>query len=202
MVPDLDRLRAILEILQLLYYRNKNQHRHARWWGSLCILRRCVFRLCNEVEGQNQTKALERCAMVKDHVLPRCYRCGMCPISHHSVMDLTPLRSFSQLVVDGQFAVLGITLLAEISRIRTQLGSPTVFGSAVEGPASEDLGFPVQRPVPSPSSRTSSERRSSRQTMTVCHALNPPPTRRVVKSRDKRSETALSAIDRIFEWLD
>lgn len=115
-------------------------------------------------------------------------------------MDLTPLRSFSQVVVDGQFAVLGITLLAELSRIRAQLESKTVL--AVEGLASEDIGCPVQRLVPSPSSRTSNEHRSSLQTITVSHVPNPPPPRRVVESGHKRSETASNAIDRIFGALD
>ncbi|KAL8923401.1 MAG: hypothetical protein Q9172_003150 [Xanthocarpia lactea] len=47
---ETDGLRKSLEILRLLHYRNKNQHRRSRWWEVLCAVKGCTQKLLNEVE--------------------------------------------------------------------------------------------------------------------------------------------------------
>ncbi|KAL8889139.1 MAG: hypothetical protein Q9205_001059 [Flavoplaca limonia] len=50
MEPNLGDLRTNYELLQLLHYRNKNQHRRSTWWGPLCTLKACVQKLIREAE--------------------------------------------------------------------------------------------------------------------------------------------------------
>jgi hypothetical protein len=45
-------------MLHLAFHRNKNQHRCARWWSSLGVLRRQIRRLVIELEDVNQAVGL------------------------------------------------------------------------------------------------------------------------------------------------
>ncbi|KAI4238887.1 MAG: hypothetical protein LQ349_000800 [Xanthoria aureola] len=96
---DLDRLRHSLAMLRLLHYRNKNQHHRSTWWGTLCAVKVCVQKLINEIADNALMRVRTRCSFMEADLLPRCY------------------RSFSQVVPDSQFSVLGIALLAETARI-------------------------------------------------------------------------------------
>lgn len=70
---DMHQLHCSSEVLQLLFYRNKNQHRHSKWWGSFCALKRCVAELVNEVQRHDQNRAVGRCNMLEDFLLLECY---------------------------------------------------------------------------------------------------------------------------------
>ncbi|KAL8674623.1 MAG: hypothetical protein Q9168_000998 [Polycauliona sp. 1 TL-2023] len=100
---DLDRLRTSCELLRLLHFRNKNQHRRSTWWTTLRAVKTCVQKLVIEAEDGAWMRVRSRCSFMETCLLPRCY------------------RSFNQVVSDGQFSVLGVALLAETARIHATI---------------------------------------------------------------------------------
>lgn len=67
----------ILEIdarmLHLTYHRNKNQHRLAKWWKWLSMLRRCVAKLLLDLQSDDGLRASLRAEYMREILLPRCY---------------------------------------------------------------------------------------------------------------------------------
>jgi ribonuclease MRP protein subunit RMP1 len=58
-------LKQVHALLHLTHHRNKNQHRLAKWWGALSMLRRNVDKLVLELEaleslGTGKTAKKER----------------------------------------------------------------------------------------------------------------------------------------------
>ena len=74
MEPNLGDLRNNYELLQLLHYRNKNQHRRSTWWGTLCTLKACVHKLIREAEDGAFVRFRTRCQFMKYYMLPCCHR--------------------------------------------------------------------------------------------------------------------------------
>ncbi|KAM0820808.1 hypothetical protein AB5N19_06628 [Seiridium cardinale] len=121
----LAKLQPLVAILAGFNHRNKNQHRHARWWAAFNSLRRNVIRLISELEvaAQKAQKSsgsgkkrrregkdadgegkgdgvAERARWMRDYAVPEAY------------------LPFSQLAADNQFAVLGIVLLGVLASVR------------------------------------------------------------------------------------
>lgn len=124
--------------------------------------------------------------------------------------SLMPRRSFRQSLHDSQFAVLGLTLLAELASIETHVRRIIASGPMAEDRSdavvvldatstseiSEDVGRPVERPSSPPlPSNSHSEYCSSRQVA--------PRTRNASRILYHTTATiAPNAIDRIFVMLD
>ncbi|MCJ1260226.1 hypothetical protein MMC22_000085 [Lobaria immixta] len=97
------RLQATSKLLQLLHHRNKNQHRHAKWWKWLAMLKRCVNKLIQELKASDQTTANFRTSYMKNILIPKCY------------------VPFAQLVKDKQFSALGLAVVGELARTKRTL---------------------------------------------------------------------------------
>jgi ribonuclease MRP protein subunit RMP1 len=91
----LAKLQPLAPVLAGFNHRNRNQHRHARWWAAFGSLRRNVGRLISEVEvaaarpgpraGSKRRKregrdgadrgdaAEERARWMRDHAVPEAY---------------------------------------------------------------------------------------------------------------------------------
>ncbi|KAI0840623.1 hypothetical protein F5Y06DRAFT_263192 [Hypoxylon sp. FL0890] len=118
----LDRLQPLQPILRGFNHRNKNQHRHAAWWGPFGMLRRHVDKLVDELvdsaaaaaaaaksknkkrkrdndDGRAEKKARDHLKWLRDVLVPKCY------------------LSFSQLTADNQFATLGVVLLGALAQV-------------------------------------------------------------------------------------
>lgn len=102
-------LLPIAQLLHLIIFRNKNQHRITKWWGSLTLLHRNLKRLIEALESpeagfrKNREATLKLVTFLKEQIVPRCY------------------LAFSALVADGQFASLGLLLLGCLARVREVL---------------------------------------------------------------------------------
>lgn len=94
-------LQAAIHIFRLLEQRNKNQHRHSKWWKWFALLKRCVSKLIHESRARDNLLVQARLKYMNQFLLPRCH------------------SSFTQLIQDTQFSTLGLTLFAELSRIRS-----------------------------------------------------------------------------------
>lgn len=89
------------EILHLIYYRNKNQHRQASWWKFLSILRRKCQQLVVGMSEKSDSSALTK--FILDKILPSAY------------------IHFKGMVAQGQYINLGFALLACAAKIRALL---------------------------------------------------------------------------------
>ena len=66
-------LQAVSRILQLIYHRNKNQHRQSTWWKWLAMLKRCVGKLVKELERKDTKRTRARMEYMRANLLPKCY---------------------------------------------------------------------------------------------------------------------------------
>ena len=74
LVTNCRSLEEVSHVLQLLYYRNKNQHRLTKWWKWLCMLRRCIPKLLVKFHSHSKTEFPARVRYLQQILLPRCYR--------------------------------------------------------------------------------------------------------------------------------
>lgn len=73
---DAPALRQSSKVLRLLFHRNKNQHRQAKWWKWFSMLKRSVGKLIVELEASDVTRQTARVNYMRAHLLPHCYVCG------------------------------------------------------------------------------------------------------------------------------
>lgn len=66
-------LQSTLNVLHLLYYRNKNQHRRGQFWKWLSILKRCLGQIIEELMAGAKSLLSARLLYLNDTLLPRCY---------------------------------------------------------------------------------------------------------------------------------
>lgn len=114
---DIDELSTTRDLCNLLFYRNKNQHRRSAWWASLNTFRRELHRLVDELEGLGYHSSGDTSKKTKVKVLPgmvervearlRFWRDAAVMRWHHA---------FGQLVADSQFGVIGLVLMAALGR--------------------------------------------------------------------------------------
>ncbi|KAJ5491596.1 hypothetical protein N7539_003163 [Penicillium diatomitis] len=102
---DAQEIRAVHDILHLVYHRNKNQHRHAKWWKWLSQLKRTAL----DLGSRESTKVAVAVSpshreYLSTHLIPRCY------------------LAFSTVVAENQFMALGIVLMATLSRFAKAAG--------------------------------------------------------------------------------
>lgn len=89
MPSALEELTSTSAILAAAHYRNKNQHRLAKWWKQFCVFRRNLSRLIREMEELNSCGEVKRVDDIKleasrvvvekrvdfmmQWVVPKCY---------------------------------------------------------------------------------------------------------------------------------
>ncbi|RMX73593.1 hypothetical protein D0869_13444 [Hortaea werneckii] len=108
----------LANLLHLFHHRNKNQHRRSIWWRSFQIFRRQINAYLADVKLLNEsptthlerTKKKARDPETTLAILRRvdCWQDIMVPRWQ---------RSFSQVVADGRFSMLGLTLIAVLSEV-------------------------------------------------------------------------------------
>ncbi|KAL9122980.1 MAG: hypothetical protein Q9187_000464 [Circinaria calcarea] len=98
-MADPSGLHEVSNLLELVYRRNKNQHRVTNWWRQLSMLRRCVARL--EHVDLKAAQVRTRMHHMQTTVIPRCY------------------RAFTQLVADTQFSPVGLVLVSTLAVLQS-----------------------------------------------------------------------------------
>jgi ribonuclease MRP protein subunit RMP1 len=69
-----ERLVEIERLLHLAFHHNKNQHRLAKWWRWLSMLRRAVSKLLAELNRSDESFARARLQYLQSIIIPRSYR--------------------------------------------------------------------------------------------------------------------------------
>jgi hypothetical protein len=111
-------LRELANLLHLFHFRNKNQHRHSLWWRSFSTFRQQLnqlikdISLMTDVPATHLARARKRSqdAKVRTRLLNRT-------TFWQDVLLTKWQHTFSQLVADGRFAVLGIILIACLAQV-------------------------------------------------------------------------------------
>lgn len=111
-------IERLADLLHLFHHRNKNQHRRSIWWRSFQIFRRQINAYLTDIKSLNETPAthLERTkkkARDPETILAITRRVDC----WQDVMVPRWQRSFSQVVADGRFSMLGLTLIAVLSEV-------------------------------------------------------------------------------------
>lgn len=70
---EITQMQETTHIFHLLHHRNKNQHRHSKWWRWFSLLKRCVSRLIQEVQARDNLRVQARLEYMNQVLLPRCY---------------------------------------------------------------------------------------------------------------------------------
>jgi ribonuclease MRP protein subunit RMP1 len=120
---DLETLKYLSNLLQLFNHRNKNQHRRNIWWRHFSTFRRSLSEIIRDDEELSKTPTthLERARkQARQPALEA--RLSQRLIQWQDVLVPKWHSSFSQLVADGRFAILGIVLLAILSQACAILG--------------------------------------------------------------------------------
>lgn len=127
-MTDANGLHEVSNLLELVYRRNKNQHRVANWWRQLSMLRRRVAQLAQGLEHVDLKVAPVRTRIhhMQTTVLPRCYRWVHFDwvMSAMAVrLPLMPSRAFTQLVADSQFSPVGLVLVSTLAMLQSIIPS-------------------------------------------------------------------------------
>ena len=162
MIPEISCIRRVTDNLQLLYHRNKNQHRRGKWWRWLGMLRRCFVKLLREIVRGEIASVEARTRYLEEYLLPSCYMYASVIFDRSYAWADSIHSSFTQLVRDNQFSTLGLVLLSQISEIRGII-LPVNNGATTPRPmhstasitssmdaltSNEDFGEAVERSVP------------------------------------------------------
>ncbi|CAG8901921.1 unnamed protein product [Penicillium egyptiacum] len=179
--------KEILEVhsmLHLIFHRNKNQHRRAKWWKWLSILKRATLDFARSgVKSHLAT-----------HVIPRCY------------------IAFSTVLADNQFSTLGIVLLAVLARlskitgISHQLKTEPVTSKSKMSPvvAKEDLGERIGRVDNAPLTPVKISQSDSNVSKVSKISKEKPtekPTEDGVSKSTSKKKKKKNAIDDLFSGL-
>lgn len=137
---DLDTLQHLSDLMHLVHHRNKNQHRRSIWWRHFSTFRRQLNSLVSEVQSLHEvpTTHLQRSRKkaqdleTKEIISKRTefWRDALVPKWH---------TSFSQIVTDGRFAVLGLILIAVLAQTCQATGINSGFDEAEVVEAEEAL---------------------------------------------------------------
>lgn len=204
-VMDHQEILAVHSLLHLIYHRNKNQHRRAKWWKWLSALKRTALDLGSTESVTNASAYRQHLA---SHLVPRCYLYVGSTLEAPSIRlisgDQTDLASaFSTVVADNQFGTLGIVLLAALARLGKATGvelgidarvSPATERVIAVTSIEEDRGERVSRDqaeaLPEPSEAPLSKE--------VARPLKSKPRDQHSKKASKRKK---NAIDDLFSGL-
>lgn len=102
-------LRNELEIMQLIYHRNHNQHRQARWWRYFKLLKKNVYKLVNLL---NEWETSKRKTEVHTQIIE------LCRYLHQRKVVTRVYYEVNTILALGQFIALGFALLAMLARVR------------------------------------------------------------------------------------
>lgn len=118
---DTDSLARELDVVHLLYHRNRNQHRHSIWWKQFAILKRrgdLIVDLLRQKPQPNVSLIEVHVKYVVLKIIPRAY------------------RLFHGVLTHGQYINLGFALIALVSRLFVLLReSMKVEDSALRRPS-------------------------------------------------------------------
>ncbi|OCK84782.1 hypothetical protein K432DRAFT_288122 [Lepidopterella palustris CBS 459.81] len=108
LAKEISELHDLHGLLDRIYVRNKNQHRRSAWFKDLRSFRRNLGQIMIVLDGR----------VSGDRASQLRYRLSF----WEEFLTFEWYLSFSQLVANGQFAAIGVVLLATLARVCALLG--------------------------------------------------------------------------------
>jgi hypothetical protein len=115
---DEQSLRQLADLLHLFHFRNKNQHRHSIWWRSFSTFRQQLNYLIKDISLTTDVPSTHLARVRKRSQDAKvCTRLLERTIFWQDVLLTKWQHTFSQLVADGRFTVLGVVLIASLAQV-------------------------------------------------------------------------------------
>lgn len=148
--PSIDSLRNEYQLMQLMYHRNLNQHRQARWWRYFSILKRNVLKLLQLFDELHSTP--KKVTTIHNKILEICTYLIRRKIFTKVYYELNTILAL------GQFIAIGFASLAMLARVRTLVleikGVDRLYKVNVEAQAigdthgdSDEIGEEIEREI-------------------------------------------------------
>ncbi|RLV83520.1 Ribonuclease MRP protein subunit RMP1 [Meyerozyma sp. JA9] len=202
--PSIDSLRNEYQLMQLMYHRNLNQHRQARWWRYFSILKRNVQKLLQLFDDlQSMPK---KATTIHKGIIEICTYLIRRKIFTKAYYEINTILAL------GQFIALGFALLAMLARVRSlvlEIDGVDRLQVNVEAPAIVDthgdfdeIGEEIEREnkvknEEAPTSGVSNERSEDKEIRREA-ANDRKRTKEPKPGKSKKKKKAKSAIDDIF----
>ncbi|CAK3943059.1 Hypothetical predicted protein [Lecanosticta acicola] len=115
---DQSQLLHLADLLHLFHHRNKNQHRRSVWYRQFSLFRRQLNNLTHGITLLNTVPATNVARARKKAQDAKTVQLYQDRISFwRDVMVAKWQHSFSQVIADGRFSVLGLALLAILAEV-------------------------------------------------------------------------------------
>ena len=132
MVVKVADLTEVLNAINLLYLRNKNQHRVTKWWKWFSVLKRCMTKLIQELTYALTTRFHARLNHLRDRLIPRCYLYALRKLPMQSIVQLTAILGLldkswpipSLLPSDSSSYLHSPDCIRSLASPRVQMGDP------------------------------------------------------------------------------
>lgn len=202
--PSIDSLRNEYQLMQLMYHRNLNQHRQARWWRYFSILKRNVQKLLQLFDDlQSMPK---KATIIHKGIIEICTYLIRRKIFTKAYYEINTILAL------GQFIALGFALLAMLARVRSlvlEIDGVDRIQVNVEAPAIVDthgdfdeIGEEIEREnkvknEEAPTLGVSNERSEDKEIRREA-ANDRKRTKEPKPGKSKKKKKAKSAIDDIF----
>ena len=121
-------LQHLSDILHLFHHRNHNQHRRSIWWRHFSVFRKHVSKLVADLEDLKEVPPTQL-ARIQKKARDQQTRTTMERnlVFWRDVLVPKWQHAFSQVIADGRFAVLGLTLIAILAEVCRILGITAIY---------------------------------------------------------------------------
>lgn len=111
-------LQHLSDLLHLFHHRNKNQHRRSIWWRHFSVFRKQLASLVSDISELNEVPTTNLAKTKKKSQDARILATHSQRMAFwRDIMVPKWQHSFSQVVADGRFSVLGLVLMAVLAQI-------------------------------------------------------------------------------------
>ncbi|OCL09110.1 hypothetical protein AOQ84DRAFT_405294 [Glonium stellatum] len=124
----IDELQGLSEMLQRIFVRNKNQHRRSHWWKALKGFKRDLGLVLAELAALHTAGPIGSIAATPSaskSAVARRLQARLRVLSEDKMHGW--YMTFTQLVAAGQFAAVGLVLMAAVARVAKLLGVTDVY---------------------------------------------------------------------------
>lgn len=122
---SVDELKGLGEMLQRIFVRNKNQHRRSHWWKALKGFKRELGLVLGELAALQATTNTSTSTSNSKPALTRRLEARLRVLGEEKMHAW--YMTFTQLVAAGQFAPVGLVLMAAAARAAKLLGVTDVY---------------------------------------------------------------------------
>jgi len=121
--PQLQELQELTTLLHLFHHRNRNQHRHSIWYRHFYTFRKQLDRLVSDQQKIHEVPTTNLARAKKKTQDPIIIATTQKRLDFWRDVTVAKWQhSFSQLIADGRFSVLGLVLMGVLAEVCKVVG--------------------------------------------------------------------------------